>query len=67
MDAWLVVNYTVGAALERMALLEIEAVLRVVFTVAVERRRCRRERGLSELSGGCHVGSERVNIFTIHD
>ena len=51
MDAWLVVSYTVGAALARMALLDVETVLEVV--AAVERGRgrgrgrCRRERGLS--------------------
>ena len=48
-----------------MALLYVEAILGVV--AAVERGRCRRERGLSRISGGCHVGDERVQHFTIHD
>ena len=55
-----------------MALLDVEAVVGVVAAVAVgvERGRRRRERGLSKISGGCHVGDERVqhfSLFTIHD
>ena len=67
-DAWPVVSYTVGAALEQMALLDVEAEQGVL--AAVKRGRCRRERDLSKISGGCHVrvGDERGqhSVFTIH-
>ena len=62
---------TVAAALERTALLAVEAaVVGVEAAVERSRGRCRRERHDFEkyqISGGCHVGEERVQQFTIHD
>ncbi len=59
-DAWPVVSYTVGAALELMALLDVEAELGVVAAVEGEADAGASE--ASKISGGCHVGDERVKI-----